>query len=129
MAVRVKKTRRNMGSRGWSTRGHFDLAAPAAAFASFRQSERNFFRSLPWSPFSSACFEHSIDSALRGFSAFLGAAVVAGAAAGAVCAKAVLASRRQAKAAATAREESVIIRAPMKGENGANHRARMMNLR
>src|SRR5215472_12247200 len=117
MAVRVKKTRRNMGSRGWSARGHFDLAAPAPAFASFMQSERNFFRSLPWSPFSSACFEHSIDSALRGFSAFLGAAVVA---AGAVCAKAVLASRRQAKAAATAREESVIIRAPMKGENGAN---------
>src|SRR6516162_779874 len=109
-----------MGSRGWSARGHFDLAAPPAAFASFRQSERNFLRSLPWSPFSSACFEHSIDSGLLGFSAFLGAAV-AGAAAGAVavCARAVLASRRQAKAAVTAREESVIIRAPIKGENGA----------
>src|SRR6516162_10937029 len=115
-----------MGSRGWSARGHFDLAAPPAAFASFRQSERNFLRSLPWSPFSSACFEHSIDSGLLGFSAFLGAAVVAGASAGAVavCARAVLASRRQAKAAVTAREESVIIRAPMKGENAAQPRAR-----
>src|SRR5215469_8165448 len=103
--------------KGWSARGHFDLAAPAAAFASFRQSERNFFRSLPWSPFSSACFEHSIDSALRGFSAFLGAVVVEGAAAGAVavCAKAVLANRRDANAAAAMREEIVIIGAPLQG--------------
>ena len=31
--------------------------------------ERNDRRALPWRPFSSACFEHSSDAALRGFSA------------------------------------------------------------
>jgi hypothetical protein len=34
-------------------------------FISFMHFERKAFRALPWRPFSSACFEHSIDSALE----------------------------------------------------------------
>jgi len=37
-------------------------------FISFMHLERKVFRALPWRPFSSACFEHSTDSALRDFS-------------------------------------------------------------
>src|SRR5258708_5284162 len=42
----------------------------AASLACLMQSERNFLRSLPCSPLSSACFEQSSDSGLCAFSAF-----------------------------------------------------------
>src|SRR5260370_2419049 len=51
---------------------HFALSA-----AVFLHSDMNFLRSLPWTPLGSASFEHSSDAAERGFSAFLGAAILA----------------------------------------------------
>src|SRR5258705_8185121 len=92
---------------------HFAFSAEA-----FLHSERNFLRSLPCSPLASACFEHSSEAAVRGFSAFFsagaifGAGVAAGAAgvAGAVVwANAELTSSKDAKAVAARREEIVII--------------------
>src|SRR6516162_8221180 len=106
---------------------HFDLAAPA--FASFRQSDRNFLRSLPCKPFSSARFEHSIDSGLCGFSAFLAGAAAGVEDAGAVvvCAEAVPAKSSEAMATTAARDVIVIMEAPSEKEKGAQPRAAMMN--
>jgi hypothetical protein len=43
-------------------------AGPQLFFMScLLHDERNFLRSLPCRPFASACLEHSIDSAVRGF--------------------------------------------------------------
>ena len=71
-----------------------------ASFAAFLHSDMNFLRSLPCRPLASASFEHSSDSALRGFSAFFsaGAILVAGAgvAGAVVCAKAELIRNRDA---------------------------------
>src|SRR5450755_2294453 len=87
--------------------------------ASFLHSERNFLRSLPFRPLASASLEHSTDSAVCGLailsvgamvSDFLASSVLA---AGAVCANAVPASRRDARAATAAREAMVIVKTPM----------------
>ena len=95
-----------------------------AALASLMHWERNCLRSLPCNPFSSACLEHSIDSGLCAFSA-----LVAGVVEGAVvfCAKAGLASSNEATAAAAARDEMVIMDAPLKVKKGVEPRASMMN--
>lgn len=57
-----------------------------AFFAAFRHAERNLRRSLPFSFFSSACFEHSSEAAERGFAgafaAFTGLAFLTATAAG-----------------------------------------------
>src|SRR5258705_12614441 len=53
---------------------HFAFSAEA-----FLHSERNFLRSLPCSPLASACFEHSSEAAVRGFSAFFSAGAIFGA--------------------------------------------------
>src|SRR5580693_6793925 len=98
----------------------------ALSAASFLQSERNFLRSLPCSPLASASLEHSMDAAVCGLAAFL--SVAAGAAASplaagaaAVCARTGLAnSSRDAKAVAAAREEIVIMAAPVKWRKGRN---------
>jgi hypothetical protein len=42
--------------------GALGIVAETFAFNSFLHSDRNFLRSLPWRPFASTCFEHSIDS-------------------------------------------------------------------
>jgi hypothetical protein len=44
-----------------------ETESPQAFFISFLHLDRNFLRALPCRPFASACFEHSIDAALRGF--------------------------------------------------------------
>ena len=41
--------------------------SPQAFFMSLMHFDRNFLRTLPCRPFASACLEHSIDVALRGF--------------------------------------------------------------
>jgi hypothetical protein len=90
------------------------LVEPALA-ASRLHCERNFLRSLPLRPFSSACFEHSREAALRSGLALAGAALVAGAAGAgvaAVCAKAEVASISETTVAAIAREEIVIMERP-----------------
>jgi len=73
----------------------------------------NFFRSLPWTPFVSASFEHSSEAAVRGFFSAGAIGVVfaagAGVAGGVVCANAELIKSRDAKAVATAREDTVIM--------------------
>jgi len=78
------------------------------AAAAFLQLAMNFLRSLPWTPFASASFEHSSEAAVRGFCAFFSAVVAfaagAGAAGAAVCADAELISNSDAKAIAAARE-------------------------
>jgi len=59
--------------------------------------DRNVCRSLPCRPFASACLEHSIDSAVRGFSGGFAVGVVllaAGGFAGGVCAITAFAERR-----------------------------------
>src|SRR5215475_1361164 len=59
--------------------------------------DRNVCRSLPCRPFASACLEHSIDSAVRGFSGDFAVGVVllaAGGFAGGVCAITTFAERR-----------------------------------
>src|SRR5215813_1810232 len=64
---------------------------------SFMHLDRNACRSLPCRPFASACLEHSIDSAVRGFSGGFAEGVVllaAGAFAGGVCAITAFAERR-----------------------------------
>src|SRR6266568_1405547 len=90
--------------------GHFGLSA-----AVFLHSERNFLRSLPFSPLASASFEHSSEAAVRGFSAFfsagalvsaLGASVLAGAV---VCADAEPISSSEAMAVAVARAEIFVM--------------------
>src|SRR5437879_164389 len=96
--------------------GHF---APVPAFsfsaASFLHAERNFLRSLPLSPFSSACLEHSSEPGVRGFSAFfaagalvsvLGASVLAGAV---VCAETAPIANSEAMAVAVMREEIFVM--------------------
>src|SRR5215813_13851537 len=85
------------------------------------QSERNFLRSLPCSPLASACFEHSRDSALRGFSAFLAGAAAAGA--GVVpCASAEPAKNNDTTATAAMREEIFIMEAPLDEERATTSR-------
>jgi hypothetical protein len=90
--------------------------AASSAFVLFAltQSLRNFLRSLPFSPFASACLEHSIEAAERGFLAVVVAAAggldVAGAVEGAgVCAKTEPIRKRDATAVAANREEKVIM--------------------
>jgi hypothetical protein len=87
-----------------------------ASFAVFLQSDMNFLRSLPWTPLVSASFEHSNEAAVRGFSAFFSAGAIlaagAGVAGAVVCASAVLIRKMDAKAAAAAREDIVIMGAP-----------------
>src|SRR5215471_16836400 len=60
--------------------------------------DRNVCRSLPCRPFASACLEHSIDSAVRGFSGGFAVGVVllaaGGFADGVVCAITAFAERR-----------------------------------
>src|SRR5271154_5517320 len=99
----------------WRHKAYFALSA-----ASFLQSERNFLRSLPCSPLASASLEHSRDAAVCGLAAILSAAAGAAvsllaAGAVAVCARAGPAnSSRDAKAVAAAREEIVIMVAPVR---------------
>src|SRR5258707_5767226 len=91
---------------------HFAFSAEA-----FLHSERNFLRSLLCSPLASACFEHSSEAAVRGFSAFFsagaifGAGVAAGAGeAGAVgCANAGPISSKDTTAVAAMPGEIVVI--------------------
>src|SRR5215813_14517793 len=64
---------------------------------SFMHLDRNVCRSLPCRPFASACLEHSIDSAVRGFWGGFAVGVVllaAGGFAGGVCAITAFAERR-----------------------------------
>jgi hypothetical protein len=84
-------------------------------------SLRNFLRSLPFKPFSSACLEHSMDSGLRclGEVAFACAGAAPGAGVVVVdCAKAALAKMSEAKAAATARDVMVVMETPLCMEKG-----------
>ena len=100
------------------------------AFAALTHSERNFLRSLPCRPFSSACFEHSIDSGLCGFSAFLAGAAAGVEVAGAVvvCPEAVSAKKQRSNSYdSRAGREIVIIEAPSEKVKGAQPRAAMMN--
>jgi hypothetical protein len=111
----------------------YDFGLAAASFASFLHWLMNLWRSLPWMSLASACFEHSIDAALRGFSAFF--SVAAGAAesllAAGVCASTGLAnSSRDAKAAVAAREDIVIMGAPRvkrKAQRSRRHAEPWMN--
>ena len=84
----IGRRRRSIAGKQWRPRGprapgntieHADGRRPAEgrrhfAFSlsanSFLHAERNFLRSLPLSPLSSACLEHSSEPAVRGFSAF-----------------------------------------------------------
>ena len=104
------------------------LAGAALSAASLLHCERNFLRSLPFSPFSSACLEHSSDSGLRG----LAEVVFAGAAPGAGvvvvdCAKATLAKMSEAKAAAAARDVMVVMETPCGWRKGCQAEAMMLN--
>src|SRR5437588_5644312 len=68
---------------GGRQEGPLSPSAQVFFFKSFMHLARNVFRGLPCRPLASACFEHSIDSALRAFvSAFAFGVVVAGALAG-----------------------------------------------
>src|SRR5882724_365508 len=98
-----------------------------APLACLMQSERNFLRSLPCNPFSSACFEQSSDSGLRAFSVFSVLAAGAEVAGAVPCAKAELAGMREAKAATAAREEIVIMETPMGVRKEAQACAARMN--
>jgi hypothetical protein len=91
-------------------------------------SLRNFLRSLPFKPFSSACLEHSTDSGLRCLveAAFAGAAPGAGVAV-VDCAKAALAKMSEAKAAATARDVMVVMETPCEWRKGRQAEAMMLN--
>src|SRR5262249_40050889 len=109
----------------WRSAGAAYLVAGAAVPPfSFLHSLRNFLRSLPCRPLASASLEHSIEVAVRGFSAF---SVFAGAGA-AVCAKVGVVSRSEAaKASPSARVEMAIIEAPMRKRKEVQRRAIIMN--
>src|SRR3954447_24013706 len=110
--------RQSVGARSYC----FILAA-----ASFLHLERNFLRSLPCTSLASASLEHSMDSAVRGLASFfsagaivsdfiLASVLVSVLAAGAVCAIAVPASRREARAAIATREAMVMVKTPLRLE-------------
>lgn len=92
-------------------------------------SLRNFLRSLPFNPFSSACLEHSTDSGLRCLVevAFAGAGAAPGAGVAVDCAKAALAKMSEAKAAATARDVMVVMETPCEWRKGCQAEAMMLN--
>jgi len=110
-----------------ATSHHCFFAAPA--LASLMQSLRNFLRSLPFKPFSSACLEHSTDSGLRCLAevVFAGAGVAPGAGVVVDCAKAALAKMTEAKTAATARDVMVVMETPCEWIKGRQADAMMLN--
>src|SRR5690348_7665376 len=101
---RKRKIQENLAEAAYLLAG----AAAAPLLACALHSLRNFLRSLPCRPLASASLEHSIEAALRGFSALAGAAA-------AVCARVGVANRSEAaKARPSVREEMAIMEAPMR---------------
>src|SRR3954467_7616684 len=104
--------------------GRYIFGWAAESFAVFLQSDMNFLRALPCRLLPSASLEHSSEAAVRGFAAFFsaGAIFAAGVAVGAgvaVCARAGLIRSSDANAAATAREDRIIMGAPRVEEGGS----------